>query len=67
MKVLNGIAFVEAWVCDQPSRGVAYRVLEDQWIDQPGNFDYPIRLIYRIEEHKVSLDHAEATWVASRG
>lgn len=61
MKILNGIAFVEAWVCDQP-HGVAYRVLEEIWVDQPGNFGYPIRLIYRIEEHKVSLDRAEAVY-----
>jgi hypothetical protein len=36
--------FVEAWVCEQPPRGVKYRVLRDEWLQ-----DYTIRLIHEIE------------------
>jgi hypothetical protein len=40
----SDLGFVEAWVCDQPPRGVRYQVLRDEWVD-----DYRVRLIYEIK------------------
>ena len=48
IKVDSGIEYVEAWVCDQPPRDARYRVLRDEWIEQPTNLDHPIRLIFEI-------------------
>jgi len=43
-KLEGNAATVEAWVCDQPPRGITYRVLRDEWVN-----DYTVRLIHQIK------------------
>lgn len=39
---------VEAWVCDQPPKEQAYRVIKDRWVE-----DYTVRLILEVEAYEV--------------